>query len=88
MKRLAIALLTLSSCGSSEEPTRTDDVGAPAVGVAVPGTPPAPMAVVLPIPEDKAQLERLVQMGYKVHDDHLDPPGVASCPKMADNPVM
>ena len=27
-------------------------------------------------------------MGYTVHEDHLHAPGVTSCPKMSENPVM
>jgi len=34
----------------------------------------------IPIPKDKAQLSRLVSMGYTVHKDHMHPPGVKSCP--------
>jgi hypothetical protein len=34
----------------------------------------------IPIPKDKAQLARLLAMGYTVHRDHMHPPGVNSCP--------
>jgi hypothetical protein len=34
----------------------------------------------IPIPKDKAQLARLVSMGYTVHENHMHPPGVKSCP--------
>jgi hypothetical protein len=34
----------------------------------------------LSVPADKQQLERLLAMGYTVHDDHLHPPGVKECP--------
>lgn len=42
----------------------------------------------IPIPKDKAQLQRLLAMGYKIHEDHLHAPGVTSCPKMSENPVQ
>lgn len=88
MKHYAIALLLLSACGPSGEREQPEESAGPAVEAAVPPAPATTKAVVLAIPDDKAQLERLVAMGYKMHEDHLDPPGVASCPKMAENPVM
>jgi tRNA G26 N,N-dimethylase Trm1 len=32
------------------------------------------------IPADKRQLERLLAMGYSVHENHMHPPGVKNCP--------
>jgi hypothetical protein len=40
----------------------------------------AAKAGVIPIPRDKAQLGRLLAMGYKIHEDHLHPPGMKECP--------
>jgi hypothetical protein len=37
-------------------------------------------AAMLAVPEDKQQLERLLALGYTVHEDHLHPPGVKECP--------
>lgn len=34
----------------------------------------------MPIPKDKAQLIRLLSMGYTIHEQHMHPPGVKSCP--------
>lgn len=45
----------------------------------MPGKAGAEMKLI-PIPKDKAQLSRLVSMGYTVHKDHMHPPGVKSCP--------
>lgn len=42
----------------------------------------------IPMPKDKAQLQRLLAMGYTIHEDHLHAPGVTSCPKMSENPVQ
>lgn len=88
MRWFALLALSLSSCGSNE----TQDVkGAsprPSPAITAGGAPRATKAMTLPIPEEAAQLQRLVSMGYKIHEDHLDPPGVATCPKMSDNPVM
>ena len=46
---------------------------------AMPGKAPMEMKLI-PIPKDKAQLARLIAMGYTVHRDHMHPPGVKSCP--------
>jgi hypothetical protein len=51
----------------------------PAAQSAMPGKAPMEMKLI-PIPKDKAQLARLVTMGYTVHRDHMHPPGVNSCP--------
>lgn len=32
------------------------------------------------IPTDKAQLDRMLAMGYTIHNDHMHPPGVKQCP--------
>jgi hypothetical protein len=34
----------------------------------------------IPVPKDKAQLDRMLAMGYTVHEDHMHPPGVKECP--------
>jgi predicted flap endonuclease-1-like 5' DNA nuclease len=44
--------------------------------------------LMIPIPKDRAQLKRLLAMGYTIHEDHLHAPGVTSCPKMSENPVQ
>jgi hypothetical protein len=34
----------------------------------------------LVVPKDKSQLQRMLAMGYTVHEDHMHPPGVKECP--------
>jgi hypothetical protein len=36
--------------------------------------------LVLPIPKDQKELDRLILAGYTPHGDHLHPPGVKNCP--------
>jgi hypothetical protein len=43
------------------------------------GAKPVAMAKMIPIPKDKAQLDRMLAMGYTVHEDHMHPPGVKEC---------
>ena len=43
-------------------------------------TPNVAQAAMIPVPTDKAQLERVLAMGYTVHEDHMHAPGVKECP--------
>lgn len=82
MKRLATVLaLTLMACGKGSAPTvKAPKSSAPATG-ALPtvAATPAAMERKIPIPADKAQLKRMLAMGYTVHEDHMHPPGVKEC---------
>ena len=49
---------------------------------------PVQQAQLVSVPKDPAQLKRLESLGYTVHEDHLHAPGVTTCPKMGDDPVM
>jgi hypothetical protein len=89
MKRIAILLvLGTSACGQqSSERAAQKPQAKPMAGMADPMT-TAPQSMiaaaakagVIPIPRDKAQLGRLLAMGYKIHEDHLHPPGMKECP--------
>ena len=88
MKRLTILLLlALPACAKhaddkSAQPRAPKPLALPSTSApqsAMPGKAPAEMKLI-PIPRDKAQLARLVAMGYTIHQDHMHPPGVNSCP--------
>ena len=88
--RLFVALLVFgaSACGQEPEPNEVAAEPAPA---ATPMAQPtaAQKSMLVPIPDDKAQLLRLETMGYTVHDDHLHLPGVKACPMdMSGGPVQ
>jgi hypothetical protein len=36
--------------------------------------------LVIPMPKDQAELDRLILAGYTPHGTHLHPPGVNECP--------
>ena len=36
--------------------------------------------LVLPMPKDQKELDRMILAGYTPHADHLHPPGVKNCP--------
>ena len=87
MKRFAIFLLL----GIAASTRHADPKSAPTVpkSAALP-SPAAGQSMIpakamaemhlIPIPKDKAQLNRLLAMGYTVHKDHMHPPGVKECP--------
>jgi hypothetical protein len=86
MKHFAIlALLALAACGKQSEASHAP---APKGAVSLPAPAAAQSAMpgkggemkLIPIPKDKAQLARLVSLGYTIHNDHMHPPGVKSCP--------
>jgi hypothetical protein len=87
MRLLIAALLLLAACG--EEKKHQAAVVAPVTPAALPASaaPQSKAALWIPIPKDKAQLQRLLAMGYKIHQDHLHAPGVNGCPKMSEDPV-
>ena len=90
MNKLGFVLLGLAACSQQKHAGDTHRIlalSAPAKA-SVPATRPAKRALMIPIPKDHAQLQRLLAMGYTIHEDHLHAPGVTSCPKMSENPVQ
>ena len=86
MTRVTIVLLlALAACGkhsdrnAAQAPTKPVALPSAAAGQSAMPAKPAEMKMI-PIPKDKAQLARLLTMGYTVHNDHMHPPGVKSCP--------
>ncbi len=88
MKAPILTILLLAGCSEAADDTAASrNEPAPATLPATAGT-QSKAALMLPLPDDRAQLDRLLAMGYQAHDDHLHAPGVTACPKMAENPVM
>ena len=86
MKHFVIfALLTLAACGKQSElshPPAAKGPSSPPAAAPAQSAMPAKGAEMklIAIPKDKAQLARLVSLGYTIHNDHMHPPGVKSCP--------
>jgi hypothetical protein len=77
-----LIVLGLVACGKapdqkSAQPTAKPAAAAPAAPKSMPATAQAAM---IPVPTDKAQLDRMLAMGYTVHEDHMHAPGVKECP--------
>ena len=87
MRSFAILLLLcISACGKQPDqkagqvlPKASVVASAAAAQSMLPGKTMAEMRLI-PIPKDKAQLDRLLAMGYTIHRDHMHPPGVKECP--------
>lgn len=90
MRYLTLLILGLSACGSQEaaQKSRLAEEAPAIANAARMATTPAQSSMLMAVPTDKERLKQLAAMGYTVHDDHLHPPGVAACPKMADSPVQ
>lgn len=87
MRLLPTLLLAgLIACGKEADPesVQTPAKAAPATAMAaqsmVAGKQATAKAEMIPVPSDKQQLERMLAMGYTVHEDHMHPPGMKECP--------
>jgi len=88
MRWFAILLLfALAGCGKGADPkSQGAAVSKPAADAIAATAQPmiggkaAAEMHLIPIPKDKAQLDRMLAMGYTVHRDHMHPPGVKECP--------
>ena len=86
MKWSAVFLLVgLGGCGEQTDPVANQQTAKPiaptsmAATQSMVGAKQAAMHTIA-VPKDKAQLDRMLAMGYTVHDDHMHPPGVKECP--------
>jgi hypothetical protein len=80
-----ILLLVVSACGNRIDPKPRQDLPKETAAVKVLAAQSAMAGKgvemhLIPIPKDKAQLDRLLAMGYTIHEDHMHPPGVKECP--------
>lgn len=82
MKLLPIlVVLGLAACGKEADQEAQQPPTQPAAVTPVTGGKPAmAQAAMIPVPTDKAQLGRMLTMGYTVHEEHLHSPGVNECP--------
>ena len=91
MKRwMALVAIGLAGCGQE---AGGDESAAPTTLSSGPrstpaGAPAATKAALLAVPEDKDELQRLVDLGYTPHDDHMHPPGAKECPLMGGDMVQ
>jgi hypothetical protein len=85
---MLLAALVVGACACERQP---QDSAAPAINaenvLASPGPVSKPPALI-PMPADKAELDRLILAGYTPHADHLHAPGVNECPLTKGSDVV
>ena len=81
MKR-RLVLIALAACACNRQPQDNHAAPAPAIPKEVIATkaPASKPPSVVPLPKDKAQLDRMILAGYTPHGNHLHAPGVIECP--------
>ena len=81
MRRLFL-LLALVAFGCRQAPDDSASAPANAVPAQVSAGQPAQSKapLVLPMPKDQKELDKLILAGYTPHAGHLHPPGVKNCP--------
>ncbi|MBA2770436.1 MAG: hypothetical protein H0U34_00240 [Sphingomonas sp.] len=98
--RTIVLLLALGACSQQPAQQPADqraEVAPPAAQAPAQAQPPAQVATpaapavqaaMISVPTDPAKLKKLEVMGYTAHMDHLHAPGVTTCPKTGDDPIM
>jgi hypothetical protein len=80
--RQILLLIALGSCacdrGAEERASAPRPAAPPEVVTTQAQQSKAPL--VLPLPKDQKELDRLILAGYTPHGNHLHPPGVKNCP--------
>lgn len=88
---MALLALGLAACGEEQagDGDATPILTAPSgPQSSVAGTPAPTKASLLAVPDDQAELQRMIDLGYTVHDEHLHPPGAKECPLMGGDMVQ
>jgi len=90
--KLLIPMIALLVCacdretkGSAAAPPPT---AVPKAASAKQSTPTSKAPLVLPLPKDQKELDRLILAGYTPHGNHLHPPGVLECPLAKDKEAV
>jgi hypothetical protein len=89
MKKLLL-LIALGVCACNREPQESKAVPTQVAPMEVVQTPVAQSKapLVVPLPKDQAELDRMILAGYTPHGNHLHPPGVKSCPLAQGNEAV
>ena len=90
--KLLIPMIALLACACDRE-TKGSAAAPPPTAVpeatsAKQSTPTSKAPLVLPLPKDQKELDRLILAGYTPHGNHLHPPGVLECPLAKDKEAV
>lgn len=77
---LLLLALANTGCSPESDATKTADQPAAMEPILPADTRRSQPPKVVPLPEDQAELDRMILAGFTPHADHLHPPGVKSCP--------
>lgn len=77
-------LIALGLCACNREPERGDVTPAPTDVMSSMPAAQSKALLVVPMPKEQAELDRMILAGYTPHGSHLHPPGVKNCPLAQD----
>ena len=77
-----LALIALAASGCDRQPEQSAAPQRPAapLDISVEQAPSSKPPATIPMPEDKAEVDRMIVAGYTPHGKHLHAPGVKECP--------
>lgn len=88
MRQLWLILLLVSG-GCDRQPEATKATSAPQrAELPQLDGPKSKVPAVVPMPKDKADLDRMILAGYTPHGNHLHSPGVNECPLSKGNEAV
>lgn len=81
MKKMPLLVLTLL-CACDREAQDRSAAPAASVPKEIVATPTAQSSapMVIAMPKDQAEIDRMILAGYMPHGNHLHPPGMKKCP--------
>ena len=77
---LAFTTLVASACDRQPQQTPAPSAPATAVELGAQQAPSSEAPTTIPMPKDKAEIDRMILAGYTPHGTHLHSPGVKECP--------
>ena len=80
--RNLVLLIALAIVACNREPQESAAAPVPTIPdeVLVTQGPKSNAPLVIPMPKDQGELDRMILAGYTPHGTHLHPPGVKKCP--------
>ena len=77
---LLLVVLGAGACNRAPEEQASAPFPGPAPQVVKTDAAQSRAPLVLPMPQDQKELDRMILAGYTPHGNHLHPPGVKNCP--------
>ena len=87
-KMLLVVVLLIGAAGCERESQESPAPAAPAENVLASPGPVSKPPQLIPLPKDRAEVDRLILAGYTPHADHMHAPGVNECPLSKGSDVV